>query len=225
MSRKHKSTKISEKPKRITLEAIDAISSEDDESEEYDEEQEGQEEWNAEALALRQAIADGAFDKLLEKERETVTSDGDATEEVDEVAMDMEDDDSSDKSRVSSNKTDAFVNRKVDEDEVDDDEEKGDSSSNSGRAISIILEKILSNKKVLPWVETFCVVPKAPLPFGTNNEDGNPIDIHDDLKRESAFYGMALSAVNDARKSCKEAGIPFSRPEDFFAEMVKSDGK
>lgn len=216
MARKSKSTKSSEKSERITLEAIDAISSEDDESEEYDEEQGGQEEWNAEALALRQAIADGAFDKLLEKERDNVTSDGDATEEVDEVAMDIEDDDSSDNSRVKLNKTDSLGDR-------EDEEEKDDSSPNSGRAISIVLEKILSNKKVLPWVETFCVVPKTPLPFGTNSEDGNAIDIHDDLKRESAFYGMALSAVNDARKSCKEAGIPFSRPDDFFAEMVKSD--
>merc|ERR1712232_1496586 len=34
---------------------------------------------------------------------------------------------------------------------------------------------------------------------------------------------MALQAVNNDRKCCKGAGVPFSRPDDFFAEMVKSD--
>ncbi|OEU16528.1 eukaryotic rRNA processing, partial [Fragilariopsis cylindrus CCMP1102] len=49
------------------------------------------------------------------------------------------------------------------------------------------------------------------------------LDIHDDLKREVAFYNTALEAVNLARPKCQEFGIPFSRPEDFFVEMVKTD--
>ena len=54
---------------------------------------------------------------------------------------------------------------------------------------------------------------------------GNPLDVHDDLKREVAFYNMALEAANMARKLCHDANVPFSRPEDFFAEMVKTDGE
>ncbi|CAO1635371.1 unnamed protein product [Parajaminaea phylloscopi] len=45
----------------------------------------------------------------------------------------------------------------------------------------------------------------------------------DDLKRELVFYRQALSAAVIGRGKVLQAGIPFSRPSDFFAEMVKSD--
>lgn len=36
-------------------------------------------------------------------------------------------------------------------------------------------------------------------------------------------YKQALSIVDRARKLCKQADIPFTRPSDYYAEMVKSD--
>jgi rRNA-processing protein EBP2 len=36
-------------------------------------------------------------------------------------------------------------------------------------------------------------------------------------------YKQALSIVDRARKLCKQADIPFTRPNDYYAEMVKSD--
>ncbi|KAF2873765.1 eukaryotic rRNA processing protein EBP2-domain-containing protein [Massariosphaeria phaeospora] len=48
-------------------------------------------------------------------------------------------------------------------------------------------------------------------------------DVEDDLNRELAFYKQSLSAVKDARERLKKEGQPFSRPTDYFAEMVKSD--
>jgi len=48
-------------------------------------------------------------------------------------------------------------------------------------------------------------------------------DIEDDLSRELAFYKQCLSSVKDARKKLKKEGVSFSRPADYFAEMVKSD--
>jgi rRNA-processing protein EBP2 len=48
-------------------------------------------------------------------------------------------------------------------------------------------------------------------------------DANDDLRRELAFYEQGLEAANEARRKIKKAGIPFSRPSDYFAEMVKSD--
>ncbi|KAI9686161.1 MAG: rRNA-processing protein and EBNA1-binding protein ebp2 [Bathelium mastoideum] len=48
-------------------------------------------------------------------------------------------------------------------------------------------------------------------------------DVDDDLNRELAFYKQSLDAVNEARPKLKKEGIPFSRPTDYFAEMVKSD--
>ncbi|KAI1391522.1 Ebp2-domain-containing protein [Hypoxylon trugodes] len=49
-------------------------------------------------------------------------------------------------------------------------------------------------------------------------------DIQDDLKRELAFYAQSLEAAKRARALLKAEGVPFSRPTDYFAEMVKDDG-
>jgi len=48
-------------------------------------------------------------------------------------------------------------------------------------------------------------------------------DVSDDLNRELAFYAQSLSAVKEARALLKAEGAPFSRPKDYFAEMVKAD--
>lgn len=48
-------------------------------------------------------------------------------------------------------------------------------------------------------------------------------DVNDDLNRELAFYKQALDAAVEARQLLFKEGLPFSRPNDFFAEMVKSD--
>ncbi|KAI0201253.1 eukaryotic rRNA processing protein EBP2-domain-containing protein [Astrocystis sublimbata] len=49
-------------------------------------------------------------------------------------------------------------------------------------------------------------------------------DLQDDIKRELAFYAQALDAAKRGRSLLKAAGVPFSRPTDYFAEMVKDDG-
>lgn len=48
-------------------------------------------------------------------------------------------------------------------------------------------------------------------------------DIYDDFERELAFYKQGQTAAADARKKLRTEKIPFTRPTDFFAEMVKSD--
>lgn len=47
-------------------------------------------------------------------------------------------------------------------------------------------------------------------------------NVNDDLTRELAFYKQSLDAANEARTRLKKEGVPFSRPTDYFAEMVKS---
>ncbi|ETS79901.1 hypothetical protein PFICI_07430 [Pestalotiopsis fici W106-1] len=49
-------------------------------------------------------------------------------------------------------------------------------------------------------------------------------DVQDDLKRELAFYKQSLEAAKQARSLLKAENVPFSRPNDYFAEMVKDDG-
>merc|ERR1712238_340370 len=124
-----------------------------------------------------------------------------------------------------------------DSEDDDNDNDEGESNENTeiskrlqnsnninSKALSVVTAELTSVHSKLSWAETFVIVPRTPLPFGNHGDpESNPLDIHDDLKREVAFYNTALEAVNLARPKCQEFGIPFSRQEDFFAEMVKTD--
>lgn len=48
-------------------------------------------------------------------------------------------------------------------------------------------------------------------------------DPNDDLTRELEFYRIAKDATTAAKAILTKAAIPFTRPPDYFAEMVKSD--
>ncbi|KAH9969727.1 eukaryotic rRNA processing protein EBP2-domain-containing protein [Russula dissimulans] len=49
------------------------------------------------------------------------------------------------------------------------------------------------------------------------------VDVDDDLNRELAFYKQALHGAKAARALAADHHLPFTRPDDFFAEMVKTD--
>ena len=51
----------------------------------------------------------------------------------------------------------------------------------------------------------------------------HPEDINDDLARETHFYEQALATANAAIRKLKDLGVATRRPDDFYAEMVKSD--
>lgn len=55
------------------------------------------------------------------------------------------------------------------------------------------------------------------------NAESQIKDIYDDTERELAFYKQGLDAVKQARTTLLKLKVPFSRPVDYFAEMVKSD--
>ena len=193
---KAKKTKVVQEEERVTLDAIEAMSSDEEGGNDVDDE-----EMNAEAQALRQAIADGAFNRLLKKSKGN-EDDEEEDEENKEVEMDERSDESDDE-----------------DDNDSSDSDKEEVAVKNDKALAVVLEEMTAAKKGMPWAETFDVIPAEPLPFTES-----PLDVHDDLKREVAFYNVALEAVKEARNRCIDAGIPFSRPEDFFAEMVKSDG-
>ncbi|KAF7331657.1 hypothetical protein MKEN_00045400 [Mycena kentingensis (nom. inval.)] len=65
----------------------------------------------------------------------------------------------------------------------------------------------------LPWTETLV------LSYPQNID----VDVNDDLNRELAFYKQALHGANAARALATKHNFPFTRPSDYFAEMVKSD--
>ncbi|ESR35003.1 hypothetical protein CICLE_v10006627mg, partial [Citrus x clementina] len=47
--------------------------------------------------------------------------------------------------------------------------------------------------------------------------------VNDDLKREASFYTQALEGTRQAFEKLQSMGLPFLRPADYYAEMVKSD--
>ena len=72
------------------------------------------------------------------------------------------------------------------------------------------------------------IAPSLKLPFSAHQTllSGSPVaiaDVNDDLTRELAFYKQCLDSANEARILLKKEGVQFSRPNDYFAEMVKSD--
>jgi rRNA-processing protein EBP2 len=65
-----------------------------------------------------------------------------------------------------------------------------------------------------PWLETLQITAAQPLILP---------DVHDDLARESQFYLQSLTAVQSAITQLKSQKIPYLRPADYFAEMIKPD--
>jgi rRNA-processing protein EBP2 len=85
---------------------------------------------------------------------------------------------------------------------------------NNTTALTAALKRIQLPYSKLAFSEHMAVVTDEPVDIP---------DVEDDLNRELAFYKQSLSAVKDARAKLKKEGAPFSRPADYFAEMVKSD--
>ncbi|KAF9443559.1 eukaryotic rRNA processing [Macrolepiota fuliginosa MF-IS2] len=65
----------------------------------------------------------------------------------------------------------------------------------------------------LPWTETLALTYPEKI----------EVDVDDDLNRELAFYKQALHSAQAAQKLAAKHNFPFTRPSDYFAEMVKSD--
>lgn len=86
-------------------------------------------------------------------------------------------------------------------------------TTNNTLALAASLARI-SLPRTLPFSETLLITTPEPITIS---------DIHDDLTRELTFYKQALSAANEGRNKILAEGGRFSRPVDYFAEMLKDD--
>lgn len=114
----------------------------------------------------------------------------------------------------------------VDEDEEDiplsdlDDDEREDViphqrlTINNSAAITSSLKRISFITPQTPFSEHNSLVSQEPIDVP---------DPNDDLNRELAFYKVCQAAAVSARALLKKEGVPFTRPGDYFAEMVKND--
>jgi len=101
-----------------------------------------------------------------------------------------------------------------------DDEEKEDMIPHQRLTINNTVALTAALKRI--------ALPTSKIPFSehqsiTTSEPVEVADVSDDLNRELAFYAQSLSAAQEARKLLKAEGVPFTRPADYFAEMVKAD--
>ncbi|PFH49968.1 hypothetical protein AMATHDRAFT_86116 [Amanita thiersii Skay4041] len=75
------------------------------------------------------------------------------------------------------------------------------------------IREVIQLDPSLPWTETLVVTYPERI----------EVNVEDDLQRELAFYKQALHGANTARALATKHKFPFTRPADYFAEMVKSD--
>ncbi|KAH9065310.1 eukaryotic rRNA processing [Lactarius vividus] len=104
----------------------------------------------------------------------------------------------------------------LDDEDVNSVDEDAVPSRKIGMENTVALERIRDTIKLdtsLPWTETLTV----------SFPETIDVDVNDDLNRELAFYKQALHGAKAARSLATKHGLPFSRPDDFFAEMVKTD--
>lgn len=220
-------------PAAVTLDEIEAMSDSDEGSLDLKNKP-----GNAKAEELKKLISGGAFDQLLNQDNEEDEASVEEVELGDNSDNNEEDDFDKDKEGSESDadeekdseemQTGNDAPENIDESDKEDEEGKKQIDSlydPNSKAVRAKVEELQAERKNVPWAETFDIISSAPLPFGSIDEEtGEKIDVHDDLKREVAFYNVALDAVEEARMKCKSNKIAFTRPDDFFAEMVKSDG-
>ena len=112
-------------------------------------------------------------------------------------------------------------------DDVDSDVEESDSENDSGeeaqakpsdKAIynkEAILEKLedIAWPKNVDWMHNLTI----------EHDQGEKVDVNDDLARELAFYTQALDGTRQAFEKLQSMKVRFLRPTDYYAEMVKTD--
>jgi len=84
--------------------------------------------------------------------------------------------------------------------------------------------------KAFPWVERLdhVVVKAAPLAPELAFKEADVAkaaadDVHNDFQREMKFYRQAQATVLEVLPRLQSMGVPTKRPEDYFAQMAKSD--
>ncbi|KAJ0100031.1 hypothetical protein Patl1_19955 [Pistacia atlantica] len=71
----------------------------------------------------------------------------------------------------------------------------------------------------ISWPEDVGWIHKLSIDINQEQE----VDVNDDLKREASFYTQALEGTRLAFEKLQSMGLPFLRPADYYAEMVKTD--
>jgi rRNA-processing protein EBP2 len=174
----------------------------------------GEEDWESEDSDNVPELVDTAMiDNEAEDEEETSKSK--STEPSKAAAAESEEEDNEDEEE--------------DEEEEEDDVALSDIDSDGDLEDIIPHQKLtIDNHAALTSLRNRIAIPIAKLSFSehqslTTSEPVEIPDINDDLNRELAFYKQALEAAKLGRTLLKQEKVPFERPLDYFAEMMKDD--
>ncbi|XP_010532261.1 PREDICTED: probable rRNA-processing protein EBP2 homolog [Tarenaya hassleriana] len=116
------------------------------------------------------------------------------------------------------------------EEEASDSEAESQSDSDSEEEMTVKLSEpsknavynrdgLLDKLQDMSWPENVDWIHKLTVDI----DQGQEVDVNDDLARELAFYTQALEGTRHAFDKLQGMGLPFLRPSDYYAEMVKSD--
>lgn len=184
---------------------------------------------------LKKVQADESAPLVVEEEVEEELEEGSDSEELDleklaasESESDINDDDSDEESDEE---------EEADEDEKDDEEEEEeediplsdvdiDDDADIVPHTKLTINNMAALKDSLARIE----LPWSKHSFqehqsitSAEKTETEIKDIYDDTERELAFYKQGLDAVKQGRAALTKLKVPFSRPMDYFAEMIKSD--
>jgi rRNA-processing protein EBP2 len=81
-------------------------------------------------------------------------------------------------------------------------------------------KKLIKKHGRIPFTEHMTITNGNATGFA---EKASSLQINDDIKREIAFYNNTRENVMKGMQILVQAKIPISRPDDFFAEMLKDD--
>ncbi|KAF6065309.1 Eukaryotic rRNA processing protein EBP2 family protein [Candida albicans] len=159
---------------------------------------------------------------------------------------DDDDEEELDLEKLAASESESDINDEEEEDDDDDDEEEDDEVENNDEAeddIPLSDVEVDSDADIVPHTKLTInnmaalreSLARIELPWSKHSfiehqsitsadkTESEIKDIYDDTERELAFYKQGLDAVKQSRKTLLKLKIPFSRPMDYFAEMVKSD--
>ncbi|KAG0680481.1 rRNA-processing protein and EBNA1-binding protein ebp2 [Pichia californica] len=196
---KNESTKKAAAPvkqQKVVEEKV-VIEKEESNNEEESDEEEEESENELNIYALNESEGDDDDDENLEQEKEDDDDDDEEEEEEEEEEEDIplsEAEFDSDADVIPHTKL--TVNNKV--------------------ALKESLKRIEIDWKKYPFDES------QSLTYNTKVESEIK-DIYDDTERELAFFKQGLDSAIEGRQKLLALKIPFARPVDYFAEMVKSD--
>ncbi|WWC88714.1 uncharacterized protein L201_003627 [Kwoniella dendrophila CBS 6074] len=176
---------------------------------------------------FERALLGGSDDDEEEDDEEEDEEDDDEEDEEmvsgEEALSDEESDDDEDDDEEAEELDNTIINEKPDEDVISLDGLNSDISVDED---AVPMRKVtINNKPAMRTITESINVTSMPWPEHLVIQSKEIIDVDpsDDLQREMAFYKVALDCVPQAKKLAAKHDIPFSRPADYYAEMVKSD--